>query len=81
MRSFLGLATCESLLLSDRTLTHRPNGLGAGLGSVFFGRTLDRIYQKEKRRVGGDHRAKPAEFRLERVRFILLGPIFLYVRR
>lgn len=31
---------------------------------------MDRAYRKEKKRVGGDHKECPGEFRLEKTRFI-----------
>ncbi len=48
-----------------------PNGLGAGLSSLISGRIMDFYYRREKKRVRGDHRARPEEFRLERTRFLI----------
>jgi hypothetical protein len=36
---------------------------------------MDIYYRREKKRVGGDHRAKPDEFRLEKTRFLVLPPM------
>jgi len=33
---------------------------------------MDVFYRREKKRVGGDHRARPEGFRLERTRFLVL---------
>lgn len=49
-----------------------PNGVGTGLSALIAGRFMDKAYRKEKKRVGGDHRTYPNEFRLERTRFIFL---------
>ncbi|WWC87778.1 uncharacterized protein L201_002670 [Kwoniella dendrophila CBS 6074] len=53
-------------------LCYLPGGIGAGISGFMTGRIMDIFYQKEKRRVGGDHRQYPDEFRLERVRFMIL---------
>ncbi|CAD6587454.1 MAG: hypothetical protein TREMPRED_004760 [Tremellales sp. Tagirdzhanova-0007] len=53
-------------------LCYLPNGIGAGISTVITGRVMDVIYRREKRRVGGDHRACPEQFRLERTRFLIL---------
>ncbi|ORY29520.1 major facilitator superfamily domain-containing protein [Naematelia encephala] len=74
------ILTLFSTLLRDRYhvneiiigLAYIPNGVGSGVCSLFVGRFMDKLYRKEKQRVGGDHRAKPEEFRLERVRFSVL---------
>ncbi|ORX36481.1 major facilitator superfamily domain-containing protein [Kockovaella imperatae] len=55
-------------------LCYFPHGLCAGLVSFGTGRIMDVVYRREKRRVGGDHREKPEEFRLERVRFVFFPP-------
>lgn len=47
-----------------------PNGIGTGLSALIAGRFMDTAYKKEKKRVGGDHRECPTEFRLEKTRFI-----------
>ncbi|WWC60193.1 uncharacterized protein I303_102758 [Kwoniella dejecticola CBS 10117] len=53
-------------------LCYLPGGVGAGISGFMTGRIMDVFYKKEKRRVGGDHRQRPDEFRLERVRFMIL---------
>ncbi|WRT65600.1 uncharacterized protein IL334_002545 [Kwoniella shivajii] len=53
-------------------LCYLPGGVGAGVSGFFTGKIMDFFYRREKRRVGGDHRQNPDEFRLERVRFIIL---------
>ena len=51
-------------------MTHcSPHGFGAGISSLVTGRIIDIYYRRETKRVGGDHRAQPEEFRLERTRF------------
>ncbi|EIW66819.1 hypothetical protein TREMEDRAFT_13664, partial [Tremella mesenterica DSM 1558] len=50
-------------------LCYIANGVGVGASAFVCGRVMDRIYRKEKARVGGDHRMKPEEFRLEQIRF------------
>lgn len=47
------------------------NGVGVALGGILTGRTMDKLYAREKARVGGDHRAQP-DFELERARLALL---------
>lgn len=47
------------------------HGAGVAIGSVSTGLLMDRLYAKEKARVGGDHRTEPA-FRLERTRMGIL---------
>lgn len=49
----------------------RSNGSGVAIGGILTGLLMDKVYQKEKRRVGGDHRTHP-EFRLEKVRLCFL---------
>ncbi|OCF58020.1 hypothetical protein L486_04047 [Kwoniella mangroviensis CBS 10435] len=53
-------------------LCYLPGGVGAGISGFLTGRIMDIFYQKEKRRVGGDHRHSPDEFKLEKVRFMIL---------
>ncbi|WWC68737.1 uncharacterized protein I206_102671 [Kwoniella pini CBS 10737] len=53
-------------------LCYLPGGVGAGISGFTTGRIMDVFYKKEKRRVGGDHRQCPDEFRLERTRFKIL---------
>ncbi|WVQ78721.1 hypothetical protein IAT38_000808 [Cryptococcus sp. DSM 104549] len=53
-------------------LCYIPNGAGCGIGGFLSGKIMDVLYRREKKRVGGDHRHFPEEFRLERVRFIIL---------
>ncbi|WWD16590.1 hypothetical protein CI109_101018 [Kwoniella shandongensis] len=53
-------------------LCYIPNGLGSGISGFATGRIMDVFYRREKKRVGGDHRHFPDEFRLERVRFMIL---------
>jgi len=47
-----------------------PNGIGTGVSALVAGRFMDTAYKKEKKRVGGDHKECPNEFRLEKTRFI-----------
>lgn len=49
------------------------NGAGVAIGGLVTGRIMDKLYQREKTRVGGDHRSVET-FRLERVRLFILAP-------
>ncbi|ODO04663.1 hypothetical protein I350_05272 [Cryptococcus amylolentus CBS 6273] len=53
-------------------LCYIPNGAGSAISGYLSGRIMDIMYQREKKRVGGDHRQCPETFRFERVRLIIL---------
>ncbi|ORY24562.1 major facilitator superfamily domain-containing protein [Naematelia encephala] len=55
-------------------LSYLPNGCGSICASLLNGRQIDFYYRREKRRVGGSHREKPHEFRLEWTRFRCIIP-------
>lgn len=66
------LYVCNTSLECELALICSANGAGTGVATVYTGRIMDAIYRREKRRVGGDHREFPNEFRLERARFMVL---------
>jgi hypothetical protein len=71
-------STVFSTLLKDKYglndiiigVCYIPNGIGTGVSALIVGRFMDKAYYKEKERVGGDHRNRPDDFRLERTRFV-----------
>jgi hypothetical protein len=55
-------------------LCYLPSGAGAILTTFLNGRQLDYYYRKEERRVGGDYRKRPDDFRVELARIRCLYP-------
>lgn len=58
-------------------LCYLPGGAGTILSAVVNGRLLDWVYQREEARAGGDFRARPHTFRLERTRLWCMYPFVL----
>jgi hypothetical protein len=57
----------------------RPGGAGLVITALINGRLVDYFYRKEEKRIGGDFRKKPEDFRLERSRFIVAIPSYWQV--
>lgn len=55
-------------------LCYLPSGIGSIISSQLNGRQLDYYFRREERRVGGDYRAKPEEFNIEKTRIRCLYP-------
>ncbi|KAL8276745.1 hypothetical protein RQP46_010854 [Phenoliferia psychrophenolica] len=55
-------------------LCYIPGGVGCVISSILNGKQLDYYYQREEKRVGGDYRAKPDEFRIYLTRLRCLVP-------
>ncbi|OWT38522.1 hypothetical protein AYX14_05816 [Cryptococcus neoformans] len=55
-------------------LCYLPSGIGSIISSQLNGRQLDYYFHREERRVGGDYRAKPEEFNIEKTRIRCLFP-------
>jgi hypothetical protein len=54
-----------------------PSGAGSILTVFLNGRQLDYFYRKEERRVGGDYRKKPDEFRIDLTRIRCMFPFII----
>ncbi|BEI95796.1 hypothetical protein CcaverHIS631_0107450 [Cutaneotrichosporon cavernicola] len=55
-------------------LCYLPGGAGTITSALLNGKQLDWYYQREERRVGGEHRKKPDTFRLELTRIRCMYP-------
>lgn len=55
-------------------LCYLPGGAGTIMSALLNGKQLDWYYQREERRVGGEHRKKPDTFRLELTRIRCMYP-------
>jgi len=55
----------------------RPSGFGALTASLINGRQIDWYYRREEKRVGGDYRKKPQEFRIELTRLRCIAPFLV----
>ena len=85
-RSRSDSATCASqnsplkyFLTGSLPSLYSPGGIGCIISSILNGKQLDYYYQREEKRIGGDYRKKPDEFRIYLTRLRCLVPFMTCV--